>query len=313
MLGGEQQDALTITESISQALRLSGASATEAQSALLQFGQALAAGVLRGEEFNSVVENSPRLAKALADGLDVPIGRLRKMAEEGRLTAEVVVKALLSQKDTLAAEYAELPATVESGLAAPLQRLRPVDQPGRRLHGAHQETGRGPDLALRAPRHGDAVAQAPRRAGLGRPGLSPDPGADHRLADRRSGGGHRRQRHHGGLDHRQRLGRGGRRQCRQAAGRLQCAGILPGRLGDRHLALGAVRGRAQGRRLHGRGAGQRVRRAALPLGGVRRHLHRRHHRRGHPPSRGAPGGDERDLRGHVRGCDPRARTPPRAP
>ena len=87
MLGGEQKDALTITESISQALRLSGASATEAQSSLLQFGQALASGVLRGEEFNSVVENSPRLAQALADGLNVPIGRLRKLAEEGRCPA----------------------------------------------------------------------------------------------------------------------------------------------------------------------------------------------------------------------------------
>ena len=112
MLGGEQTDALTITESISQALRLSGASATEAQSALLQFGQALASGVLRGEEFNSVVENSPRLALALADGLNVPIGRLRKMAEEGRLTADVVVNALMSQKDKLASEYAQLPQTV---------------------------------------------------------------------------------------------------------------------------------------------------------------------------------------------------------
>ncbi|NJD63905.1 MAG: phage tail tape measure protein [Chloroflexi bacterium] len=120
MLGGEQKDALAITESISQALRLSGASATEAQSALLQFGQALASGVLRGEEFNSVVENSPRLAKALADGLDVPIGRLRKMAEEGRLTADVVVNALMSQKDKLATEYAQLPATVSQSF----QRLQ---------------------------------------------------------------------------------------------------------------------------------------------------------------------------------------------
>ncbi len=82
MLGGEQQDALSITESISQALRLSGASATEAQSSLLQFGQACL-GVLRGEEFNSVVENSPRWRQVLADGLNVPIGRLRKLAEEG--------------------------------------------------------------------------------------------------------------------------------------------------------------------------------------------------------------------------------------
>jgi len=120
MLGGEQQDALTITESISQALRLSGASATEAQSALLQFGQALASGVLRGEEFNSVVENSPRLAKALADGLNVPIGRLRKLAEEGRLTADVVVNALMSQKDVLATEYAQLPQTVSQSF----ERLR---------------------------------------------------------------------------------------------------------------------------------------------------------------------------------------------
>lgn len=112
MLGGEQETALSITESISQALRLSGASATEAQASLLQFGQALAAGVLRGEEFNSVVENSPRLAQALADGLNVPIGRLRKLAEEGRLTADVVVNALMSQKDKLAAEYSQLPQTV---------------------------------------------------------------------------------------------------------------------------------------------------------------------------------------------------------
>ena len=112
MLGGAQKEALALTESISQALRLSGASATEAQSALLQLGQALASGVLRGEEFNSIVENSPRLAKALADGLNVPIGRLRKLAEEGRLTADVVVNALMRQKDRLADEYAQLPQTV---------------------------------------------------------------------------------------------------------------------------------------------------------------------------------------------------------
>lgn len=111
-LGGEQREALDLTEAISRALRISGASATESQSALLQFGQALSAGVLRGEEFNSVVENSPRLAKALADGLNVPIGRLRKLAEEGRLTADVVIDALMSQKDVLAAEYAQLPQTV---------------------------------------------------------------------------------------------------------------------------------------------------------------------------------------------------------
>lgn len=111
-LGGEQRLAFDLTEAISQALRISGASATEAQSSLLQFGQALSSGVLRGEEFNSVVENSPRLAQALADGLNVPIGRLRMMAEQGQLTADVVVRALMSQKDKLASEYGQLPVTV---------------------------------------------------------------------------------------------------------------------------------------------------------------------------------------------------------
>ena len=64
MLGGEQQkDALSLTESISQALRISRRIGHRGAVVLLQFGQALASGVLRGEEFNSVVENSPRLAK----------------------------------------------------------------------------------------------------------------------------------------------------------------------------------------------------------------------------------------------------------
>ena len=141
MLGGEQQDALSITETISRALRISGASAIEAQSALLQFGQALAAGVLRGEEFNSVVENSPRLAQALADGLNVPIGRLRKMAEEGRLTADVVVKTLLTQKDKLAAEYAQMPATVTQSF----ERLRNAF--GQAINRIDQATGLTANLA----------------------------------------------------------------------------------------------------------------------------------------------------------------------
>lgn len=114
MMGREQADALTLTETISQALRVSGVSASEAQSALLQFGQALPSGALRGDEFNSVVENSPRLAQALADGLSVPIGRLRVLAEEGRLTADIVVNALLSQKERLATEFAQMPQTAEA-------------------------------------------------------------------------------------------------------------------------------------------------------------------------------------------------------
>ncbi|MGC8808592.1 MAG: tape measure protein, partial [Thiomonas sp.] len=106
-LGFEQSQALQLTESVSQALRISGASASESSAALLQFGQAMASGVLRGDEFNSVMENAPRLARALADGLGVSIGKLRQMAEAGQLTADVVSKALLSQSAVLKAEYAQ--------------------------------------------------------------------------------------------------------------------------------------------------------------------------------------------------------------
>lgn len=117
-LGGTQQQALALTESIGQALRISGAGSADSAAALLQFGQALASGVLRGDEFNSVMENSPRLAQALADGLGVSTGRLRQMAEAGQLTASVVTKALQSQSQVLQAEFDQLPRTVGQSLTA---------------------------------------------------------------------------------------------------------------------------------------------------------------------------------------------------
>ncbi|WP_369602621.1 tape measure protein [Hahella sp. SMD15-11] len=115
-LGRDQRDALTVTEAISQSVALSGASEEAASGALLQFGQALAAGQLRGDEFNSVIEQTPRLAQAIADGLGVPLGALRALAQQGKLTAEVVLDALLGQKERLAQEYAALPDTVSGAL-----------------------------------------------------------------------------------------------------------------------------------------------------------------------------------------------------
>jgi tape measure domain-containing protein len=104
--------ALDLTESINQAVQLSGSSAQASDAALTQLIQGLQSGVLRGEEFNSVMEQSPRLARALADGLGVTTGELRKMANEGRLTSEVVIGALKSQADTLKSEFETLPPTV---------------------------------------------------------------------------------------------------------------------------------------------------------------------------------------------------------
>lgn len=111
-LGLSQSRLLGVTESIGNAIAIAGGSAASAQAGLTQLAQGLASGVLRGDEFNSVVEQTPRLAKALADGLNVPIGQLRKMAEEGKLTSEAVIKALESQSEVLRGEMAGSVLTV---------------------------------------------------------------------------------------------------------------------------------------------------------------------------------------------------------
>ncbi|MDF7470210.1 tape measure protein, partial [Proteus mirabilis] len=80
-LGLSQQKVAELTETVSKAVAISGASATAAQAALTQFGQALASGQLRGEELNSVMEQTPALAKAIADGMNVSVGELRKKAQ----------------------------------------------------------------------------------------------------------------------------------------------------------------------------------------------------------------------------------------
>ena len=86
-----QQNALDLAETINQAIQLSGASADASKAAVTQLIQGLQGGVLRGEEFNSVMEQAPRLAKALANGLGVTTGELRKMAEQGALISDVVM------------------------------------------------------------------------------------------------------------------------------------------------------------------------------------------------------------------------------
>lgn len=115
-LGRDQSQALAATDAIGQAVALSGTSAAGAAGALTQLGQAFASGALRGEEFNSVNEATPRVMQAIAQGMGVPIGALRALAEQGRLTADVVLDALLSQSARLAQEYASLPLTVSGAM-----------------------------------------------------------------------------------------------------------------------------------------------------------------------------------------------------
>ncbi|WP_054075434.1 tape measure protein [Comamonas testosteroni] len=115
-LGRSQADVLAATDAIGQAVSLSGASSEAAAGALMQLGQAFASGQLRGEEFNSVIEQTPRLAQAIADGMGVPLGALRALAQEGKITSAAVLDALLKERARLAEEYASLPDTVSGAL-----------------------------------------------------------------------------------------------------------------------------------------------------------------------------------------------------
>lgn len=111
-IGLSQRDALALTESINQAVQLSGSGAEASNAAIVQLVQGLQSGVLRGEEFNSVMEQAPRLAQALAAGLGVTTGELRKLAEAGSLTSGTVIAALRGQSAALQREFEQLPPTV---------------------------------------------------------------------------------------------------------------------------------------------------------------------------------------------------------
>lgn len=111
-----QEQALALTETINKAIQVGGGSATSTEAALTQMQQALSSGQLRGDEFNSMVEQSPRLTQAMADGLGVTTGKLRELAGEGKLTTDVVTKALLSQSEKISAEYAKFPATIGAAI-----------------------------------------------------------------------------------------------------------------------------------------------------------------------------------------------------
>ncbi|WP_370611661.1 phage tail tape measure protein [Citrobacter meridianamericanus] len=114
--GYSSGDVLKVTEAISTGLKLSGASSSEASSVITQFSQALAQGVLRGEEFNSVNENGDRVIRALASGMGVAREDLKAMADQGQLTADKVVPALISQLSVLRREYGEMPQTVQASV-----------------------------------------------------------------------------------------------------------------------------------------------------------------------------------------------------
>lgn len=109
-------DTARLTETVSKAVAISGASAQAADAALVQFGQALASGTLRGEELNSVMEQTPALAKAIAQGMGITVGELRSVAAQGKITSQEIVKALKNVQNDVDALFAKTDITIGQSL-----------------------------------------------------------------------------------------------------------------------------------------------------------------------------------------------------
>lgn len=107
---------LPLTETVSKAVAISRATAEVADAALVQFGQALASGTLRGEELNSVMEQTPALAKAIAQGMGITVGELRSVAAEGKITSQEIVKALRNVESDIDALFDKTDITIGQSL-----------------------------------------------------------------------------------------------------------------------------------------------------------------------------------------------------
>lgn len=106
------QEIVGFITTVNQAIALSGSSAQAASAALVQFTQGLASGTLRGEELNSILEQTPALADAIAEGLGVTRGELRKLGADGELTTERLARAVLNVSGRVASDFKGLPVTV---------------------------------------------------------------------------------------------------------------------------------------------------------------------------------------------------------
>ena len=115
-LGITMEQTAKLTETVSKAVAVSGATAESANAALVQFGQALASGTLRGEELNSVMEQTPALAKAIAQGMGITIGQLRSVAAEGKITSAEIVKALEASAASVDDLFQRTDATISQSL-----------------------------------------------------------------------------------------------------------------------------------------------------------------------------------------------------
>lgn len=115
-LGINMEQTAKLTETVSKAVAVSGASTQAAEAALTQFGQALASGTLRGEELNSILEQTPALAKAIAQGMGITVGQLRSVAAEGKITGAVLVDALTKSADSVEELFSKTDVTISQSI-----------------------------------------------------------------------------------------------------------------------------------------------------------------------------------------------------
>lgn len=114
--GATQEQLLVVTKAINQATRISGGDRASSEAAITQLTQALASGVLRGQELNSVLEQAPRLAEAIAKGMRIPFSQLRKDAEKGKITTDQIINALIDRSEVLAKEFEKLPQRTDEAI-----------------------------------------------------------------------------------------------------------------------------------------------------------------------------------------------------
>jgi lambda family phage tail tape measure protein len=156
-LGATNSQMLQLTDAVQKLGSLGGASTSALSAGLLQFGQAMSAGVMRAEELNSIIVNLPLLADAIADGMGMTVGELRKAVLEGRVLSKDVFGALLKQTDDINRRFQDMPTSMERGWNAFMQGL---DQAIARLNNALGLTERiGGNLQSWGERLRDATPQ----------------------------------------------------------------------------------------------------------------------------------------------------------
>jgi lambda family phage tail tape measure protein len=122
-IGATQSEVLQFVENVNRALATAGQAGPGVEAALVQLAQGLGSGTLRGDELNSILEQAPPLAEAIARGLGRSTAELRQLGSEGRLTSQAVFQALLNQTGRINAEFQKMPVTFSQGVTVMLNSL----------------------------------------------------------------------------------------------------------------------------------------------------------------------------------------------